>query len=65
MNRDALARREGSDELEPDSPETAAADWQADDVGEARSRKNISRWRSYLPEDCVAMMIKMGWDRST
>jgi hypothetical protein len=25
----------------------------------------IAVWRSYLPEDCVATMIKMGWHRST
>lgn len=32
---------------------------------EARSSRNIGSWREYLPEDCVAAMIKMGWDRTT
>jgi hypothetical protein len=27
--------------------------------------KTIALWRTYLPEDCVATMIKMGWHRST
>jgi hypothetical protein len=28
----------------------------------ARSATNIALWRVYLPEDCVAAMISMGWD---
>ncbi len=31
----------------------------------ARSTRNIQYWRSFLPEDCVITMIKMGWDRTT
>jgi len=31
----------------------------------ARSMRNILYWRSFLPEDCVLTMIKMGWDRTT
>jgi len=30
-----------------------------------RSTRNILYWRSFLPEDCVLTMIKMGWDRTT
>jgi len=30
-----------------------------------RSARNIAAWRSYLPADCVAAMIAMGWDEST
>jgi hypothetical protein len=26
---------------------------------------NVADWRTYLPEDCVAAMIKDGWHRST
>jgi hypothetical protein len=33
-------------------------------VGSVRSIGNIRLWSSYLPEDCVKMMIKMGWDRT-
>jgi hypothetical protein len=66
MNRDALARQTRFDEPERDSPQTQApADWQTDDDKAARSKKNILLWRSYLPEDCVATMIIMGWDLST
>ncbi len=31
----------------------------------ARSESNILRWMSYLPEDCVRTMIRMGWDVTT
>jgi hypothetical protein len=27
-----------------------------------RAAANILAWRSYLPQDCVDTMIKMGWD---
>ena len=30
-----------------------------------RSEDNILQWMSYLPEDCIQMMITMGWDVST
>jgi hypothetical protein len=30
-----------------------------------RSEDNILQWMSYLPEDCIRMMIVMGWDVST
>jgi hypothetical protein len=30
----------------------------------ARSVRNIAQWRTYLPTDCVAAMIRQGWDRS-
>jgi len=35
------------------------------DADSARSAENIEVWRSYLPQDCVETMIKMGWDRGT
>jgi hypothetical protein len=31
----------------------------------ARSQKNIRRWMSYLPEDCIRTMIEMRWDVTT
>jgi hypothetical protein len=34
----------------------------ADDV---RASANIAAWRAYLPEGCVAAMIKDGWQWST
>jgi hypothetical protein len=30
-----------------------------------RSARNVLIWQSYLPPDCVASMINMGWDHST
>jgi hypothetical protein len=33
-------------------------------VDSVRSVGNIRLWSSYLPEDCVNTMIKMGWDRT-
>jgi hypothetical protein len=35
------------------------------DAALARSQINVSQWRCYLPEDCIATMIQMGWDVST
>jgi hypothetical protein len=34
-------------------------------AGAARSAKNISLWKSYLPTACVRTMIRMGWDYTT
>jgi hypothetical protein len=31
----------------------------------ARSEANILQWMSFLPEDCVRTMIRMGWDVTT
>ena len=31
----------------------------------ARSEKNVREWMSYLPQDCIESMIRMGWDLST
>jgi hypothetical protein len=31
----------------------------------SRSQRNIREWKTYLPENCVATMIAMGWDVST
>jgi hypothetical protein len=30
-----------------------------------RSAQNIASWATYLPNDCVAKMISLGWDHST
>jgi hypothetical protein len=50
---------EGSAESSASLPIDARAD---DDV---RRSDNILQWMSYLPEDCIKMMIAMGWDVST
>jgi|HubBroStandDraft_1064217.scaffolds.fasta_scaffold731626_2 hypothetical protein len=31
----------------------------------ARSERNVREWMSYLPQDCIESMIRMGWDLST
>jgi len=38
---------------------------QTNDAEVARSKENILRWMSYLPDDCVRTMIEMGWDITT
>lgn len=30
-----------------------------------RSAQNRASWATYLPVECVAVMISLGWDRST
>jgi hypothetical protein len=40
------------------------AEW-AIGVRSLRSQGNVLLWRTYLPEDCVNTMIRMGWDRTT
>ena len=34
-------------------------------VTTAKIARNIAAWKSYLPDDCIATMIKMGWHHST
>jgi hypothetical protein len=31
----------------------------------ARSERNVTEWMSYLPQDCVESMIRLGWDLTT
>jgi hypothetical protein len=31
----------------------------------ARSEANVLRWMKYLPQDCIATMIRLGWDLTT
>jgi hypothetical protein len=38
---------------------------QIQETYETRSCRNIRSWREFLPEDCVAAMISMGWDLTT
>jgi hypothetical protein len=33
-------------------------------VATARSTENILLWQTYLPDNCVDTMIKMGWDQT-
>jgi hypothetical protein len=35
------------------------------DTAALRAAANVAAWRTYLPEECVAAMIKDGWHRST
>ena len=45
---------------DPNSPGKTESDF---DV--AHSEKNIFIWMTYLPQDCIERMIRMGWDCST
>jgi hypothetical protein len=41
---------------------TEITEWLADIE---RSEQNVRLWRSYLPQECVDTMIRMGWDETT
>jgi hypothetical protein len=47
----------------PDSYPQTEGEGSCDDI--ARSERNVREWMSYLPQDCVETMIRMGWDIST
>lgn len=34
-------------------------------IASLRAAANVATWRTYLPEDCVAAMIKDGWHFTT
>lgn len=34
-------------------------------VNAANFARNIAAWKLYLPDDCIATMIRMGWHHST
>jgi len=40
-------------------------DVRLDDNDTVRSEANILQWMSYLPEDCIKVMIAMRWDVTT
>jgi hypothetical protein len=66
MNTEARLLRDDFDDLQDDPSGAATPNgWETDADNAARSKKNISQWRSYLPEDCVDAMIRMGWDVTT
>jgi hypothetical protein len=54
MEADGRMLEDVAEDLEP-LPEAAQV---------ARSARNIAQWRTYLPTDCVAAMVRQGWDRS-
>ena len=47
-----------------DTPRTGG-DVERPAVPLTRAERNIAQWRTYLPEDCVKTMIRMGWDKDT
>jgi hypothetical protein len=49
---------------DPGHYEEATFPWLSDAI-EARSAENIRIWREYLPDDCIDMMISLGWDQDT
>ena len=44
---------------------TSSGGLRANDGDIIRSERNILRWASYLPADCVRTMIRMKWDITT
>jgi hypothetical protein len=69
MNRDGRLLREVFVEPQEEASDITAPSGhrQAGDYDDdaARSRKNILQWQSYLPNDCIEAMIRMGWDVTT
>jgi hypothetical protein len=57
MNTDTDSSDDSSAKASPESQDV--------DAGLSRSQQNLRQWREYLPEDCIQMMRKMGWDRTT
>ncbi len=51
----------------PSEPSDAAVrvDAHAQGAQIGRSEENVLQWTSYLPKECVATMIGMGWDCTT
>jgi hypothetical protein len=49
----------------PAASSDSADAWVADAAQIARSENNILQWMEYLPEECIARMIEMGWDITT
>ena len=33
-------------------------------AAKARSAQNNAHWQTFLPQDCVAAMIRQGWDHT-
>jgi hypothetical protein len=51
-----------------EAEETSAADDQAirrHRMQASRPAENLESWMAYLPKDCIATMVRMGWDRDT
>jgi hypothetical protein len=48
----------------PDADAEDSLKARANEVDMARSARNVAEWLTYLPQDCVAAMIRQGWDRS-
>jgi hypothetical protein len=60
------ARSQSQKRVESSESMGATSSSGAERVAEiARSERNILEWMSYLPEDCVSAMIRMGWDVTT
>jgi hypothetical protein len=70
MKADSPAQHRVCEELPDSSGDAVPAvhandEVRASEANAARSRENILRWTSYLPDDCVRTMIEMGWDITT
>lgn len=66
MKIDALARPVPCQETDWTFTQDESTPDAADSTLRAtRSQQNIADWKTYLPAQCVATMIAMGWDRTT
>jgi hypothetical protein len=64
MNSDGPAPAPARKLVQETSDPATPADAEISEADLARAAENIRIWRSYLPEDCVDTMIKMGWHLS-
>jgi hypothetical protein len=65
MQSHSRAQQRVSVELPTEAAGSTMPKMQTNDAEVARSKENILRWMSYLPDDCVRTMIEMGWDITT
>ena len=65
MEEATQARPAGRPSLQRRAPERALFHAPLCAADAARSARNISLWKSYLPTACVRTMIRMGWDYTT
>lgn len=57
--------RERLDRGSPTSLDPSEEDPVAAAAAIARAKRNVREWKSYLPDDCVEAMIRLGWHFST
>jgi hypothetical protein len=66
VSLDSPGAREQHGRQDGDTPsETETKSGQETPEEIRHSEQNILTWMTYLPQDCIEVMIRLGWDRST